>query len=148
MGNMTTENNDIRWIQRLDNYKRALRKLNEAVLLYQRPSAIAPEMKELLQEGLIQRFEYTQELAWNVMKDYATYQGIEGVMGSRDAIRTALRIGIIDDARWMKTITDRNLSSHDYNDETADLIAEHIVNDYLSLFNSFEEKMEDLKRKV
>lgn len=53
------------------------------------------------------------------MKDYAEYQGISGIIGSRDAIRQTLQIGLIEDGRWMDTISDRNLSSHNYDDETA-----------------------------
>ena len=67
---------------------------------------------ELLKEGLIQRFEYTHELAWKVMKDYAEYQGYTDVRGSRDALRQALQMGLINDAVWMDSIEDRNLISH------------------------------------
>ena len=66
---------DIRWKQRFDNYNKALTKLKEAVSIISRELHYGSEVDELLQEGLIQRFEYTHELAWNVMKDYAEYQG-------------------------------------------------------------------------
>lgn len=46
---------------------------------------------EIIKEGLIQRFEYTHELAWNVMKDYARYQGNSRIEGSRDATREAFQ---------------------------------------------------------
>ena len=48
----------------------------------------------------IQRFEYTHELAWKVMKDYAEYQGYTDIRSSRDAIRKALEMGLIDDKQW------------------------------------------------
>jgi len=62
-------------------------------------------INEILKEGLIQRFEYTHQLAWNVMKDYADYQGNNKISGSRDATREAFKMGLIADAEgWMDMI--------------------------------------------
>ena len=80
----------IRWQQRFNNYCKALAKLIQAVELLSEQIKREEAVDELLQEGLIQRFEYTHELAWKVMKDYAEYQGYTDVRGSRDAIRKAL----------------------------------------------------------
>ena len=77
---MTDNNKDIRWIQRFDNYQRALHALEEAVeLSRQRP------LTRLEQQGLIQGFEFTHELAWKTLKDFLKYRGVSGVIGSRDA---------------------------------------------------------------
>ena len=100
----------IRWQQRFNNYRKALVKLAQAVELLSGQVNREEAVDELMQEGLIQRFEYTHELAWKVMKDYAEYQGYTDVRGSRDAIRKALEMGLIDDRRWMETIEDRNLT--------------------------------------
>lgn len=100
----------IRWQQRFNNYRKALVKLTQAVELLSDRIEREEAVDELLQEGLIQRFEYTHELAWKVMKDYAEYQGYMDVRGSRDGIRKALEMGLIDDKRWMETIEDRNLT--------------------------------------
>ena len=81
---------DIRWIQCFDNYQRALQTLSRAVAL----SAERP-LSELEQQGLIQGFEFTHELAWNMLKDFLEAQGIAGLIGSRDAIRTAFKNGLI-----------------------------------------------------
>ena len=64
---------DIRWVQRFSNYQKALRRLDEAIEIVSRKTDWAESIDDLLQEGLIQRFEYTHELAWKVMKDYAEY---------------------------------------------------------------------------
>ena len=93
-----------------------------------------------------QRFEYTHELAWNVMKDYAEYQGSSEIRGSRDAIRYALQNGLVDDRAWMKSIEDRNLSSHHYDSSTAENILTKIIGIYLPLFNRFEETMKGLSQ--
>lgn len=94
---------EIRWEQRFSNFKKALHKLTQAVdyLENQLESVRAKSLKdqtvlkEILKEGLIQRFEYTYEMAWNVMKDYALYQGNNEIGGSRDAIRFVFSIHLI-----------------------------------------------------
>ena len=134
----------IRWQQRFNNYRKALVKLAQAVELLSGQVNREEAVDELMQEGLIQRFEYTHELAWKVMKDYAEYQGYTDVRGSRDAIRKALEMGLIDDRRWMETIEDRNLTVHNYDNEITSEIYEHIMKIYYPLFMSFEQKMQSL----
>ena len=134
----------IRWQQRFNNYRKALVKLAQAVELLSGQVNREEAVDELMQEGLIQRFEYTHELAWKVMKDYAEYQGYTDVRGSRDAIRKALEMGLIDDRRWMETIEDRNLTVHNYDNEIASEIYGHIMKIYYPLFMSFEQKMQSL----
>ncbi|MBQ6768809.1 MAG: nucleotidyltransferase substrate binding protein [Prevotella sp.] len=137
---------DIRWIQRLENFSKALEKLNEAAQIMEKELHYSVEVNDLLKEGLIQRFEYTHELAWNVMKDYAEYQGSTDIRGSRDAIRWALHNGLANDKAWMKSIEDRNLSSHDYDSMTADSIFIKVIETYLPLFNQFEQTMKEISR--
>ena len=98
------ENKDIRWEQRFDNYRKALNRLKQAVEIMRAQKEWEEDVDDLLREGLIQRFEYTHELAWKVMKDYAEYQGYTDIRGSRDAFRKALEMGLIADARWMTSI--------------------------------------------
>ena len=135
---------NIRWQQRFANYRKALVKLTQAVDLLSKQTGGETVVDELLQEGLIQRFEYTHELAWKVMKDYAEYQGYTDVRGSRDAIRKALEMNLIDDTRWMETIEDRNLTVHNYDNEIALEIYDNIMNVYAPLFIAFEHKMQSL----
>ena len=135
------EQQNIRCLQRFSNFKNALTKLRQAVEIIAEKPDLGENFDELIEEGLIQRFEYTHELAWKVMKDYAEYQGYTDIRGSRDAIRKALEINIIDDGRWMETIKDRNLSSHDYDSGTAARIFENIVKIYFPLFCRFESMM-------
>lgn len=140
------EDKDIRWIQRFSNYRKALFKFNQAVEIVSDQMDWDEEVDDLLEEGLIQRFEYTHELAWKVMKDYAEYQGYTNIQGSRDAFRKALEIGIINDESWMESIKDRNLTSHNYDDETAQNILTAIIEVYAPLLNAFEKKMLPLSR--
>jgi len=132
---------DIRWIQRFSNFNKALSQLTIAV-----QSAKERKLNDLEEEGLIQRFEYTHELAWNVMKDYLLYQGINNITGSRDAIRKAFQEGILVDGKaWMKTIESRNKTSHTYNEKTAKEIIADVVNVYTPLFTEFKLKMEQFE---
>lgn len=132
---------DIRWQQRLDNYTRALGQLRSAVALSGERS-----LSELEQQGMIQAFEFTHELAWNVMKDYFFYQGASQITGSRDATRQAFSTGLILDGEgWMEMIQSRNQSSHTYNRATAVALVERITQNYARLFDAFREKMESLR---
>ena len=135
---------NICWQKRFSNYRKILMKFNQAVELLSKHIEREDTVDELLQEGLIQRFEYTHELAWKVMKDYAEYQGYTDVRGSRDAIRKALEMNLIDDKRWMDTIEDRNLTVHNYDNEIASEIYNNIMCVYAPLFVAFEGKMQSL----
>jgi nucleotidyltransferase substrate binding protein (TIGR01987 family) len=135
---------DVRWLQRFSNFRKALHKLEQAVEIVSEKLDWGDDVDDLLQEGLIQRFEYTHELAWKVMKDYAEYQGYTDIKGSRDAFRMGLQMGIIDSQQWMISIEDRNQTSHNYDDETVNEIYEAIVNEYYPLFKKFEKEMLNL----
>ena len=121
---------DIRWIQRFDNFKRALKQLDFVMaLIAQR------ELSELEEQGVIQAFEYNYELAWNVLKDFYEHQGEQGIQGSRDAIRTAFRRGlIINGDVWMKMIKSRSLTSHTYNEAVTKEILKDIFENYYAEF--------------
>ncbi|SDS43218.1 nucleotidyltransferase substrate binding protein, HI0074 family [Halopseudomonas litoralis] len=131
-------NPDIRWVQRLANYKRARSRLVSAVELAQ-----SRELTDLEKQGLIQAFEFVFELAWNVMKDYFLYQGDPAITGSRDAIRTAFKSGLIADGEgWMEMIKSRNQSAHTYNESVANEITDKILGRYHDLFAQFESDMQ------
>ena len=132
---------DIRWQQRLSNYNKALAQLEEAVKLSKER-----KLSDLEQQGIIQAFEYTHELAWNTMKDYFEYQGDSSIKGFRDATRAAFKAKIITNGEeWMDMIRSRNKTSHTYNQETADEIFNAIVDYYYRAFKQFQQKMEEIE---
>lgn len=132
---------DIRWIQRLSQYEIALQQLHTAVELAQTRA-----LSDLEKQGLIKSFEYTHELAWNVMKDFFEFQGNFKIMGSRDATKEAFSKGLIKDGQtWIKMIESRNLTAHTYNKSTADEILDKIAQKYHILFFDFFNTMTALK---
>ncbi len=91
-------NQDIRWQQRFNSYKKALANLESAILKVKKEGESLTKDKflnEILKEGIIQRFEYTHELAWNVMKDFLVDAGNANIYGSKDATREAFSAGLI-----------------------------------------------------
>ena len=133
---MTTQ--DIRWIQRLNHFSKALSQLTRFIE--------KGTLNELEKQGLIQSFEYTYELAWNTLKDYFEAQGETNIHGSRDVFRLAFKRGIIGDGEtWMDMITSRTLTVHTYDEEIAEKIAADIANRYYPEFMMLATKMESLK---
>ena len=98
---------------------------------------LARSLSKLEQLGLIQAFEFTHELAWNVLKDYLEQQGIFALIGSRDASRSAFQNGLITDGEaWMDMIKARNLTSHTYNPEVADSVTRDILVRFYPAFSA------------
>ncbi len=137
---MSNNKQDVRWIQRFQNYIKAFQTLIEAVELAQTRT-----LSKLEQQGLIQGFEFTHELAWNVFKDYLEHKGFVDLIGSRDATRMAFKNGLLEDGDvWMAMIKARNQSSHTYNLQ----LAEEITDDILTLFYPAFEKMAQKFKKL
>ena len=128
---------DIRWLQRLQNFHRAFDQLAAAVAL--------PAPSALEQQGLIQCFEYTYELAWNTLKDWLLDQGDPEVLGSRDAIRKAFKLGLLTDGEpWFEMIRDRTLTVHTYQEETAARVVGRIRATYHPLFQQLLARLDGL----
>ncbi len=137
------DNTDIRWIQRLENYNKALSTLSNAIELDK-----SRELSDLEKQGMIQYFEYTYELAWKLIKDYFVFQGNTEITGSRDATREAFKFGLIEDGdNWLKMIENRNLTGHTYNQKTSEEIYTNIVTLFYPLFVLLQDKMNHLKSK-
>jgi len=135
---MTTP--DIRWKQRFENFTQALTQLSEAINLQQQRA-----LSKLEKQGFVKAFEFTHELAWNVMKDYFTYQGDTRIMGSRDATREAFQKNIISDGdNWMNMIATRNKAVHTYDEAIVAEVIQLTTISYYPLFLEFEKVMKQL----
>ena len=121
---------DIRWEQRFENFEKAF-------LLLKSPFEGEGEFSDLEKEGIIQRFEYTFELAWKTLKDYLEFSGIIIEEATpRKVIKQAFKADIIKDGQlWIDMLTERNKLSHTYNPQTFYRAFELIKNEYLNLFD-------------
>lgn len=127
-------NEDIRWQQRFANYQKALKQLTRFIE--------KDDLNELEEQGLIQAFEYTHELAWNVLRDYLLAKGHLNIYGSRDATREAFKVDLIHEGEcWMDMIRDRNRTSHTYNQETARSIVYNIKDRFFVQFVELQRTM-------
>lgn len=132
------KNKDIRWIQRFNNFSKALKQL--AKFIEKR------ELNELEEQGLIKSFEYTHELAWLTLKDFLENRGNNDIYGSKDATREAFKLDLISEGEiWMEMIKSRNESSHTYNKETTQKITKAIFGHYYHAFVTLQIKLKAFK---
>ena len=107
-----------------DKLRNLLRLLNTA--LSRLDLALAQPVNEFVRDSSIQRFEFTFELFWKSLKAYAEESGLEA-FSPRDSIRIAFQLAVIqDNPEWFRMLEDRNLTSHTYNEATADSIYSHL----------------------
>jgi nucleotidyltransferase substrate binding protein (TIGR01987 family) len=128
------QSTDIRWQQRFNNFKRAILLLRSAL-----EERALSEYSNLEQEGIIQRFEYTLELAWKVLKDRMEDDGIIiDTISPKGVIRQAFNSKYINNPEiWMRMIGDRNLLSHTYDFEQFSVILQTVKNEYLPVLDGF-----------
>jgi len=123
---------DIRWQQRFANFCQALDQLDT---FFQPPA-----LNERERQGLIKAFEYCFELGWNTLRDLLLAEGNAGLIGSRDTLRLAFRVGLIRDGEgWMAMVQDRNLTSHTYNRSTAEQVSQQVETRYLPCFQELRQ---------
>jgi len=134
---------DIRWIQRLSNYRKALDNLREAINISEKR-----ELNKLEKQGFIQAFEYTYELAWLTIKDFYQSKGEVNIQGSKDAFRMAFERGLVEKGAYLlEAVKSRQLTSHTYNEDTADEIYAAIKNKYAAAFIELSQNLEIEKEK-
>ena len=134
----SSSNPEMRWVQRYSHFSKALSQLSKFIA--------KGELNELEEQGIIQAFEYTYELAWNLLKDYFEAQGETNIHGSRDAFRLAFRRGLITEGEiWMNMIKDRTLSVHTYNEATAKKISQAVFEQYYPEFVQLSARFQQIK---
>ncbi len=131
------DNNETRWVQRLEKYSRALKSLGGDVEL-----ATQRELNDIEKRGLIQAFEYTYELSWLTIKDFYQSIGEVSIQGSKDAFRVAFNRGLVEDENLIKTVKSRQMTSHAYNEKTANEIYSAVVDKYYKAFKELEGSLE------
>jgi len=128
---------EIRWKQRFENYGKAYTSLLKS------DDALNKEPdNDFIKDSLIQRYEYTIELAWKTMKDYLEEQGFIDVSSPKKVIRKAFAEGLIQDApAWMAALNGRNITSHAYDETKANEIVKDISEQYILIFRDLYEQM-------
>ena len=126
---------DIRWVQRLDNYCKALDTLKNDLEYLEKTPVQDGQLREMLQKSVVKSFEYTQEMAWNAVKDFYHASERELLPGGKSAFRMALDKGLVSDECLMDTLDSRNETVHAYNRESSDKIF-HLVKDHY--YHAFE----------
>ena len=136
---------DTRWKQRLQNFELAFRLLRGAL-----EGKSLDELSDLEKEGLVQRFEYTFELAWKTLKDYLEYTGIKfEQVTPRNSIKQAFAAKVIDDGdTWIHMLEQRNLMAHTYNRENFEKAIRYITERYMGamdrVFTFLKEKSREI----
>lgn len=138
------EQTDIRWIQRYANFHKACSRLLEVT----GGSRRLEDLSELEVEGLVQRFEYTFELAWRVMQDLLIYKGYDFMLGPNGTLKMAFEDGLITDHDgWRYMAKSRNILNHVYDEAEIQDIVRMIYSDFAPLLKKLDENLKQLKEK-
>lgn len=122
--------------EKFDSYSNALQRLKEAIDMYKEHE------NAVLLDGTIQRFEFTVELGWKLLKEYLEYEKLGEFNSPRSTIKEAYKIGVIEDGEiWLDMLDDRNLTSHTYDETVAKEIYRNILTRHYNILVKLEEKM-------
>ena len=126
---------------KLDNFQKAILRLQEAVEEYTKN-----QTNDVLRDGLIQRFEFTYELAWKATKAVLEDLGIVDIRSPKATFIEAFSQGLIQkETTWLMMLKDRNMTTHVYKEEIADEIAQRIISDYLKNFQDLLNSLQAAK---
>lgn len=135
---MTTLNSDIRWQQRFINFNKAFSQLERFMQ--------EETLNEKEEQGLIKAFEYTYELSWKTLQDLLKEKGYTDVVGPKPVVEQSFQDGYIADGKgWMRMHVSRNLTSHTYDEETAEEIVKSIRIEYFQLLKDLQRRLEEEK---
>lgn len=124
-----------RWVQRFRNFDGALLRLREGVELLHDD----PDLHAMTKEGLVQRFEFTFELAWKTLKDYLVFRKVTLTkQGPGDVIRAAVAARYVNDGEtWMDALDARNEMSHVYRSDSFERVLADVVDRFHPLLEDF-----------
>lgn len=129
MGNLK----EVRWKQRFENFDKSYKLLKKY--------SDVPIVTELEKAGIIQFFEMTFELGCKVLKDYLESEGYM-VKSPRETIKQAFQVGIIENGHiWIDALSNRNLTTHTYDEELANKMTQEIIKLYLPELEKMHEKL-------
>lgn len=121
---------------KVENLRKAVERLSEGILELQ------ANQSSIVRDGVIQRFEFTTELAWKATREYLMDQGFVDINSPKSVMKEAFSFGLItDDKIWIQILNDRNLTSHIYKEEIADEICERIIKTYFREFKALSKRL-------
>lgn len=124
---------------KFDNYKKALTRLHESINKSDKYDDLT------FRDGIIQRFEFTTELAWKTIREYLIIQEFNDVNTPKNVMKAAFDADIItDDEGWLTILRDRNLTSHIYDEDDANKIFDRIIKKHINLFDELLNKFDKL----
>jgi nucleotidyltransferase substrate binding protein (TIGR01987 family) len=122
----------IRWKQRFENFEKAFLQLEEAMGQFD-------SLDDLSKEGLVQRFEYTFELAWKTLKDYLESEGIIS-QSPREVLKQSFHVNVLNNGEiWIDMLEKRNLLAHTYDQDNFNLALHYIKKSYFPEINHLYE---------
>ena len=123
---------------KVENLRKAVDRLSEGILELQANES------SIVRDGVIQRFEFTTELAWKATREYLMDQGFVDINSPKLVMKEAFSFGLItDDNIWIQILNDRNLTSHIYKEEIADEICERIIKTYFQEFKALSKRLKE-----
>ncbi|WP_084505060.1 HI0074 family nucleotidyltransferase substrate-binding subunit [Acetobacterium malicum] len=121
---------------KVENLKKAVDRLSEGILELQ------ANKSSIVRDGVIQRFEFTTELAWKAAREYLMDQGFVDINSPKSVMKEAFSYGLItEDKIWIQLLNDRNLTSHIYKEEIADEICYRIIKTYFQEFKALSKRL-------
>lgn len=120
---------------KFNNFQNAMSWLNEGFNVY--------DGNDLARDGIIQRFEFTFELAWKTLKAIFEDEGLLGLNSPKTVLREALSAGLIsDDESWLDMLNDRNSTVHIYNERLSLDIYQRIRDRYVFALEELVKKIQ------
>lgn len=118
-----------RFISKLENFQQAMARLQESIAEAENSASLT------MRDGVIQRFEFTAELAWKTVKAYLQSEAIGEINGPKSVMKEAFANHLIqDEAGWIQLLNDRNVTSHLYDEAVAEEIYQRIIHKHRKLF--------------
>lgn len=109
----------------LQQFSDTLDRLGAMLAQYQHTDQFSTLIQEAIQESLLQRFEYTFEIAWKSAKRYLVErEGYNTDRGPRTVLRLCGELGLLDAETWLLYLQARQNISHDYSREKAEYVLE------------------------
>ncbi len=126
-----------RFETKFNNFRNALQKLKDGISDYDKAKI------ETIRDGVIQRYEFTTELAWKTIREYLLSEGVVDINTPKSVMKEAFSAGVIlDESGWIQILNDRNATSHIYDEKEAIEIFDRIKTQHINLFDELSIKLE------